>query len=93
MLLPKVRENPSEEELKLINCLPSSKKVDQRINKITYNFVNNTCLYYLNEFFEFAPNCRIDTRNSFFKLKDLFCKNKAWDKKQFPWPLYLEQLA
>ena len=93
MLLPKVRQNPSEEELKLIKCLPSSKRVDQRINTITYNFVNNTCPYYLNEFFEFAPNCRIDTRNSFFKLKDLFCKNKAWDKKQFPWPLYLEQLA
>ena len=61
-----------EEELKLINWLPTSKMVDQCINTTTYNFVNNTCPYYVNENFEFAPHCRISTRNSFCKLKNPF---------------------
>ena len=39
----------SEGEFKLINWVPTSKPVDQCINTITYNFVNNTCPYYLNE--------------------------------------------
>ena len=72
----------SEEEFKLINWLPTSKRIDQCINTITYNFVNNTCPYYLNEIFEFAPHCGIGTRNNFSKLKILFGK-QIWDKKQF----------
>ena len=58
----------SEEEFKSINWLPNSKRVDWWINTITYNFINNTCPYYLNEIFEFAPHCRIGTRNNFSKL-------------------------
>ena len=50
------------------------KRVDQCINIITYNFVNNTCPYYLNEIFEFSPHCRIGTRNNFSKIKNPFCK-------------------
>ena len=46
----------SEEEFGLINWLPTSKRVDQCINTITYNFVNNTCPYYLNGAFEFAAD-------------------------------------
>ena len=42
---------------------------DQCINTITFKFVNDTCPYYLKEIFEFAPHCRIDTRNKFAKLK------------------------
>ena len=45
----------SEEEFKLINWLPTSKWVDQCINKKTYDFVSNTCPYCLNEISEFAP--------------------------------------
>ena len=59
----------SEEDFRLINWLPTSKRVDQCINTITFKFVNNTCPYYLKEMFEFAPHCRIDTRNKFAKLK------------------------
>ena len=62
----------SEEEFRLITWLPTSKRVHQCINTITYNFVNKTCPYYLNEIFEFAPHCRIDTRNNFPKLKNPF---------------------
>ena len=59
----------SEEDFRFINWLPPSKRVDQCINTITFKFVNNTYLYYLKKVFEFAPNCRIDTRNKFAKLK------------------------
>ena len=54
----------SEADFRLINWFPS-RRVDQRINNITFKFVNNTCPYYLKEIFEFAPHCRIDTRNKF----------------------------
>ena len=57
----------SEEEFGLINWLPTSKSVDQCINAITYNFVNNTCPYYLNETFEFASD-----KKQFLILASLF---------------------
>ena len=63
----------SQEEFRLINCLLASKRVYQCINTIIYNFVNNTCLYYLNEIFELPPHCRIDTGKDFSKLKNSFC--------------------
>ena len=62
----------SEKDFRLINWLPTSKRVDQCKNTTTYNFTNNTYPYYLNEVFEFAPHCRIDTRNNFTKLKNPF---------------------
>ena len=64
----------SEEDFRLINWLPNSKRADQCINTITFKFVNNTCPCYLKEIFEFAPHCRIDTRNKFAKLKIHFRK-------------------
>ena len=70
----------SENGFRLINWLPTSKRVDQCINTITYNFVNNTCPYYLNEIFEFAPHCRIGTRNNFSKLKNLLRKTNMGQK-------------
>ena len=45
-----------------------------------FNFVNNTCPYYLNEIFEFAPHCRIGTRNNFSKLKNPFRKTNMGQK-------------
>ena len=66
--LDKMHHIPAK-DFKLINWLPTSKKVDQCINTITSKFVNNTWPYYLKNFFEFAPHCRIDTRNKFAKLK------------------------
>ena len=56
----------SEKEFRLVNWLPTSKRINQCINTISYNFVNHTCLY-LNDLFEFAPYCRIGSRNNFCK--------------------------
>ena len=56
----------SEEDFRMINFLPTAKRV-------TFTFVSSTCPYYLKENFEFAPYCRIDTRNKFAKLKIPFC--------------------
>ena len=70
----------SENEFRLINWLPTSKRVDQCINTITYNFVNNTCPYYLNEIFEFAAHCTIGTRTNFSKLENTFRKTNMGQK-------------
>ena len=76
----------SEKEFRLINWLPTSERVDQCINTIT--FVNNTCPYYLNEIFEFAPHCWIGTRNNFSKLKNPFYKINIGQKNNFLVPLF-----
>ena len=70
----------SDKDFSLINWLPTSKRVDQCINTNTFKFVNNSCPYYLKEIFEFAPHCRIDTRNKFEKLKIPFCKTNVGQK-------------
>lgn len=60
----------SEKQFRMVNCLPTSTRFDQCINTIAYNFINSTCPYYLNKIFKFAPQCRIDLRNKFAKLKN-----------------------
>ena len=70
----------SDEDFRFINWLPTNKRVDQCINTITFKFVNDTCPYYLKEIFEFAPHCRIDTRNKFAKLKIPFRKTNMGQK-------------
>ena len=49
-------------------------------NVITFKFINNTCPYYLKEIFEYAPHCRIETRNKFTKLKIPFRKTNIGQK-------------
>ena len=63
-----------------LDKMPTSKKVIQCINTITFEFVNNTCPYYLNEIFEFTPHCRIDRRNKLAKLEILFRKTNMGQK-------------
>ena len=70
----------SEEDFRLINWLPISKRVDQCINTIAFKFVNNACPYYLKEIFELALHCKVDTRNKFAKLKILFRKSNMGQK-------------
>ena len=65
----------SGKDFRLINWLPTSNRVDQCINTITFKFVNNICPYYLKEIFN-----RIDTRNKFAKLKILFRKTNMRQK-------------
>ena len=83
-ILPKTGQNAShiDKDFRLINWLPTSKRVDQCINIITFKFVNSTCPYYLKEIFEFAPHCRVDTRNKFAKLKIPFTR-QTWGRKLF----------
>ena len=69
----------SEKKFRLINWLPTNKRVDQCLNIVTYNSVNNICLYYLNKIFEFAPHHRIKKRNNFFKLKNLYIGPSIWN--------------
>ena len=70
----------SEKDFRLINWLTTSKRVDQYINTITFKLFNNICPYYLKEIFEFAPHCRIDTRNKSAKLKIPFRKTNMGQK-------------
>ena len=43
----------------------------------------HTCSYRLNEIFEFATHCRINTRNNFSKLKHPFRKTNMGQKTIF----------
>ena len=52
----------SEKGFRLINWLPTSKRVDQCINNITFKFVNNTCPYYLKETFECGAFSKVSFR-------------------------------
>ena len=67
-------------EFRSINWLPTKERVHQCINAITFKFVNNSCSFYLNEIFEFAPHCRIKTRNSSARLKHSFRKTTTGQK-------------
>ena len=58
----------SKADFRLMNWLPTRKRVNQCINTITFKFVYNICPYYLEEISEFTPHGRIDTRNKFAKL-------------------------
>ena len=72
----KLDKHISSKEFESINWLPVNKRVHQCINPITFKFVNNACLHYLNEVYEYAPQCRIESRNNFAKLKVPFQKIK-----------------
>ena len=52
-----------EEDFKSISWLATSKRFNQCIGTITFEFVINTCPYYLKEIFEFASLCRTEERN------------------------------
>ena len=83
----------SKKEFRLINWLPTCKRVNQRINTITYNFLNNICPYHLNLVFKFAEHCMADAGITLLNLKILFAKLK-WHKNNFLyWFLYMEQLT
>ena len=68
------RHHISSKESESINWLPVYKRVHQFINVITFKFLNNACPHYLNEVYECAPQCRIESRSNFAKLRFLFGK-------------------
>ena len=70
----------SEDNFRSINWLPTSKKVNQCISTITIKSFDNACSLHLKEVLEFAPHCRIDTTNTFSKLKIPFCNTNMGQK-------------
>ena len=61
-------------EFDSINCMPVNIRVHQCINAITFKFFNNACPHCLNEVYEYAPQCRIELRRNFAKVKVRFRK-------------------
>ena len=79
-------------EFTSINWFPTKERIQQCIRTITFKFVNNNCPIYMNEIFEFAPHCRIDTRNSFAELKYPFHKPNMRQKNLIiNWSFFVEQ--
>ena len=58
----------SHKEFEILNCLPVTKRFNQCINSIVFEYVDNQCPNYLNEVFQTAPENNIQTRESFFNL-------------------------
>ena len=61
------RNHISSKEFDSINWLSVHKRMHQCINAITFKFVNTSCPHYMNEVYESAPQCRIESSN-FTKL-------------------------
>ena len=83
------RYHISNKEFESINWLPVNKRVHQCINAITFIFANNACPLYLNEVYEYDPQCRTESRSNFAKLKVPFRK-LTWGRMAFQTlvPLY-----
>ena len=47
---------------------------------MTFEFVNNVCHYYLNEFYEYALQYRIESKSNFAKPKVPFWKTNMGQK-------------
>ena len=68
------RYHISSKEFESINWLPVNKRLHQCINAITFIFDNNACPHYLNKVSEYVPQCRIESRSNFAKVKVPFQK-------------------
>ena len=62
-----------------INWLPVHKQVHQFINVITFKFANNSCPHYLNEVFEYAAQCRIESRSNFWQKGLSYIGPSLWN--------------
>ena len=60
--------------------MPVYKRLHQWVNAIISKFPNNVCPHYLNEVYEYAPQCRIESRSSFARLKVPFWKTNMLQK-------------
>ena len=70
----------SEEDFKTINWLPVYQTVRQSLNATVFNYVNNACIYYMEEVFGYASQGRISSTNNHAKLKDPFRKTTMGQK-------------
>ena len=56
---------PAKSFSQLTGCL----SIKKCINAMTFKFINNVCPYSLIEIYEYSPQCRIESRSNFAKLK------------------------
>ena len=63
------RHQISSKGCESINWLPVNKRVYQCINAITFKSVNDACPIFLREIYEYAPQCRIESRSNSANLK------------------------
>ena len=68
------RHQISSKGFESINWLPVNKRVHQCINAITFKFVNDACHIFLREVYEYAPQCRVESRSNSANLKVPFWK-------------------
>ena len=68
------RNHISCKEFESINWLPVNKRVHQCINAITFKFVNDACHIFLREVYEYAPQCKVESRSNSANLKVPFWK-------------------
>ena len=67
----------SQNEIKKLNWLPISDKINQCILSATFKFVSDISPNYLNEVFQWAAESNGTLRNDYLKLKHLFRKTTA----------------
>ena len=70
----------SEEDFKTISWLSVDQRVQQSLNVTVFKCVNNACLYYMKEVFEYASQGRISSRNNYARLKVPFRKTTMGQK-------------
>ena len=64
----------SEKDFKTVNWLSVDQRVQQSLNITIFKYVNDACLYYMKEDFEYASQGRISKRDNHARLKVPFCK-------------------
>ena len=77
----------SEEDFKTISWLSVDQRVQQSLNVTVFKYVNNACLYYMKEIFEYASQDRISSRNNYDRLKVPFRKTTMGEKSLIYWSL------
>ena len=70
----------SSKEFQSINWLPIYKRVHHCINATAFNFVINVYPYYLNEVYEYAPQCKTESKSNFVNLEFPFRKTNMGQK-------------
>ena len=57
----------SDKEFKGLNWLPVSTRFQKCVISIVFKFINDNCLCYSNEVFEFEPEVNVCLRNNFLR--------------------------
>ena len=82
----------SHKEFKDLNWLPVFNRFEQCVVSIVFKFINDNCLHYLNEVFEFGSQGNISLRNNFLKLKPFRNTNTGQKAISFIGPSFWNQI-